>query len=82
MTAMDRYTCEHVFTLMEDYLDKELTRQDMQRVQEHLDICIACASEYRFQADTIAQIRRRLQHIYAPAGLLARVSEALRNSSD
>jgi anti-sigma factor (TIGR02949 family) len=74
---IDRYTCEHVFRLLDDYVDRELTADEIQRVQEHLAVCAACASEYEFDAETIRAVRARMQRIAMPSGLSDRIMTTL-----
>jgi anti-sigma factor (TIGR02949 family) len=77
MPPIDRYTCEETFRRLDDYLDRRLTPHGMQLVREHLDVCAICASEYKFEADMLTQVREKLQRIAAPANLLAKISRAL-----
>ena len=42
MDRLDRYTCEEALRRLEEFLDRELTAEEMQRVQAHLDTCAAC----------------------------------------
>jgi anti-sigma factor (TIGR02949 family) len=82
MAQIDRYTCQETFQRLDDYLDRELTLQEMQLVREHLDVCAVCASEYAFEASVLKQLRDKLQRITAPPDLLARVSRALERARD
>jgi anti-sigma factor (TIGR02949 family) len=77
MAQIDRYTCEETIRRLDDYLDRELTPHEMQLVQEHLEVCALCASEYAFEASALERVRDKLQRLPAPADLLARVSRAL-----
>src|SRR5919108_6422745 len=74
MAQIDRYTCEETIRRLDDYLDRELTPHEVQLVQEHLEVCALCASEYAFEARALERLRDKLQRIPAPADLLARVS--------
>jgi anti-sigma factor (TIGR02949 family) len=77
MAQIDRYTCEETIRRLDDYLDRELTPHEMQLVQEHLEVCALCASEYAFEARALERLRAKLQRIPAPADLLTKVSQAL-----
>jgi anti-sigma factor (TIGR02949 family) len=77
MAQIDRYTCEETIRRLDDYLDRELTPHEMQLVQEHLEVCAVCASEYAFEASALERVREKLQRIEAPADLRAKVSRAL-----
>lgn len=75
--APSRFTCEQVFARLDDYVDRELSSEEMRLVQEHLEICAACAGEHRFESTVIHEVRDRLRRIELPAGLMARISERL-----
>ncbi len=77
MNAPDRYTCEDVFRKLDDYLDRELTPDDLRRVEEHLATCARCASEHRFEETFLADVRRKVSRIEAPPDLMARISAHL-----
>jgi anti-sigma factor (TIGR02949 family) len=74
---LDRMTCEAAFRRLDDYLDRELSPEEMQRVEEHLRICEICTSEFVFEASVLTGVRRKLQSIEAPADLLARIAARL-----
>jgi mycothiol system anti-sigma-R factor len=69
MHPPDRFTCEEVFGRLDDYLDRELTAEEMRLVREHLETCAACASEHRFESRVISDIRSKLSRIAAPPSL-------------
>jgi anti-sigma factor (TIGR02949 family) len=79
---LDRYTCEEVFRRLDDYLDRELTVQEMELVRQHLETCEACASEHRFQASVIQELRSRIQRVSMPPSLMDRISKALKQSDN
>ena len=77
MTDARRHTCEDVFRRLDDFLDRHLSDEDMRLVRAHLDACAQCAAEHRFEATVVDSVRAKLQHLQAPASLLARVKMAL-----
>ena len=77
MSNIDRYTCEHVFGLLDEYVDKELTAVQITKVQEHLETCADCAGEYSFEAQVIQTIRAKVARIDCPESLRERVMIAL-----
>ena len=77
MSALSRYTCEETFRRLDDFVDQELSPREMQLVQEHLDICAACAREFRFEASLLQSVRAKLRQIDVPGTLRARVLEVL-----
>lgn len=77
MTTLDRYTCKEVLRRLNDYLDRELTSAEMRMVEVHLATCTACASEHRFEAAVIDEVRRKLRRIDVPASVIDKVTGAL-----
>jgi anti-sigma factor (TIGR02949 family) len=77
MAQIDRYTCEETIRRLDDYLDRELTPHEMQLVQEHLEVCALCASEYAFEVSALERLRDKLQRLPAPADLITKVARAL-----
>ena len=75
---LDRMTCEEAFRRLDDYLDRELSREEMRLVEEHLNVCDVCTSEFVFEASVLTGVRRKLQSIAAPSDLLARIAARLR----
>jgi anti-sigma factor (TIGR02949 family) len=82
MGLPDRLTCEEAFERLDDYLDRELTADQMRLVHEHLEICAVCASEYRFESGIIAGVREKLRRVAVPEGLRARISALLKDQAN
>jgi anti-sigma factor (TIGR02949 family) len=80
MMTMDRFDCEHVFKRLDDYLDRELTPEEIQLIEEHLKICAWCASTYAFQENVLQEMRTKLQRVSAPAQLRNKVAAALKKA--
>ena len=74
MSTPDRFACEEVFARLDDFLDRELSVEEMRLVQEHLDACDGCAGEYRFEAGVLSGVREKLRRLGAPPDLMARIS--------
>ena len=53
MTHLSRYTCEEAFRRLDDYLDRELSAEEMTLVREHLEICAGCAREFNFEESVL-----------------------------
>ena len=77
MTHLNRYTCEEAFRRLDDYLDRELSAEEMRLVHEHLDICAGCAREFNFEASVLRGVREKLRQINLPDSLQARILAAL-----
>jgi anti-sigma factor (TIGR02949 family) len=73
----DRYTCEEMLRRLDDYLDRELSPAEIQRVEHHLHDCEACAREFGFEASVIRAVRTKLREVEVPATLLDRVAMSL-----
>jgi len=74
MPLPDRLTCEQAFDRLNDYLDRELSPEEMRLVKEHLEVCAVCAGEYKFEAGVISGVREKLRRIDVSAGLRAKIS--------
>ncbi|HYU14490.1 MAG TPA: zf-HC2 domain-containing protein [Candidatus Acidoferrum sp.] len=81
MSALSRFTCEETFRRLDDYLDRELTADEMRLVGEHLEICAACASEFNFEESVLTGVKRKLRQLDLPDDLQARVAAALVKAS-
>jgi anti-sigma factor (TIGR02949 family) len=77
MTHLSRYTCEEAFRRLDDYLDRELTSEEMTLVREHLEICAGCAREFNFEASVLNGVRDKLQQIDVPESLQLRILSVL-----
>ena len=72
-----KYNCHEAYSRIDDFLDRELTEEEIIKVREHLDFCLMCASEFKFEGDVIQLIRAKLKQISAPPELLAKISLSL-----
>ncbi|HEX5076204.1 MAG TPA: zf-HC2 domain-containing protein [Gemmatimonadaceae bacterium] len=77
MTHLNRYTCEEAFRRLDDYLDRELSADEMTLVHEHLEICAGCAREFNFEASVLRGVREKLRQIELPDSLQARILAVL-----
>lgn len=73
MGDIDVDTCAVIFGMLDDYVDRELTGDEIRRVERHLETCAVCAAEFRFEESVLRRIRAKLQRIAVPPGLHARV---------
>jgi anti-sigma factor (TIGR02949 family) len=65
--------CEAILRRLDDYIDRELSPSDMQMVERHIEECLRCAGQYRFEISLIKEIRSRLRRVRLPGDLLTRV---------
>lgn len=73
----DPMRCHEAFVRLDDYLDRELSPDETQRVGEHLETCAMCAREFVFEEAVIHDLRDKLRRIAAPEGLMSRISARL-----
>lgn len=79
MSDNESYDCHEAFRRIHDYVDRELTPEEIQKVRAHLEVCAVCAREFRFEAQVLDDVRAKIQRVTAPADLKARVLSALRS---
>ena len=68
---LNRTTCEEAFRRLDDFLDRRLARAEMHLIEEHLEICAACAREFTFEASVLngsATEAASAQHAAGSAG--------------
>lgn len=81
MSLPNRYTCEQMFRVLDDYLDRELSPEEMLRVEEHLATCAQCASEYGFEGALLDGLKEKIRRIEVPQSAVDRVTEALKTAA-
>jgi len=79
MTHINRYTCEEAFRRLDDYLDHELSDEEMVLVREHLEVCAGCAREFNFESSVLKGVGQKLQQIDLPGDLQARILALLKD---
>jgi len=77
MSSINRLTCEETLRRLDDYLDRELTPQEMVRVREHLETCEVCAREYNFEGKVLTDLKAKLRRVKAPEDLIAKISRTI-----
>lgn len=73
--------CEEAFARLDEYVDRELSAEEMGKVREHLEACARCAREFDFEAEVLEAVREKVRRIRAPDGLRARISALLRREA-
>ena len=79
---LSRYTCEEAFRRIDDFLDRELSPEETALVQEHLEVCAACAREFAYEASVLRNVRAKVRQIDVPADLQARIAAMLEKSGE
>jgi anti-sigma factor (TIGR02949 family) len=70
-------TCDVVLGRLDDYLDRNLSTEEVRRVDQHLDECLRCLQIYRFEKSLLDGIRSRLRRISLPPQLMASIKLCL-----
>jgi hypothetical protein len=82
MNELDRLQCEQVFKRLDDYIDSELTANEMDKIKMHLEACAWCTGAYEFQTCVLNEVEARLQRIAISAALRDKVADALRKARE
>jgi anti-sigma factor (TIGR02949 family) len=82
MSHLNRTNCEEAFRRLDDFLDRRLSPDEIQVIEEHLAICAWCAREFNFEASVLHGVKRRVQHLAAPADLLSKILSQLPPSEE
>ncbi|MGI9625572.1 MAG: zf-HC2 domain-containing protein [Longimicrobiales bacterium] len=73
----DCLDCREVFLRIDDYIDRALSKAEVEQVNAHLDECSPCAKELGFTSSMVEQIRAKLTRVQAPEQLRTRLAELL-----
>ena len=71
MTAVD--PCDWCEEVLQPYLDRELTDDEMREAEKHLDGCLYCRKRYRFEESLRRYVRQAVEPM--PAEMRARLSD-------
>lgn len=81
MNPVDRYTCAEAFRKLDDYVDRQLSAEETRLLEQHLAVCVRCATEYKFEQQMIDQIRQKLRHVELPEGLVGKILRGLQGQN-
>ena len=73
MSDIDYRSCAQVFARLDDWVDRELSADDLEQIRRHLEICAMCAFEFRIEGALLRTIRAKVRRIRVPAVFEARV---------
>ena len=54
----------------------------MHLIEEHLEICAACAREFTFEASVLTGVRQKLRQLSVPPDLMARIAAQIRAAGE
>lgn len=69
--------CQQIFERLQDYLDRELSAEEIAQVKMHLDVCGVCAEEYRFEESVLRHVRSCVRAADVPKDLAERLRQAI-----
>lgn len=72
------YSCAEAFARIQDFLDRELTAEEISCVEKHLKRCPECEDEFVFEGSVLRCLKRKLCDEPLPPGLEATVIERIR----
>lgn len=75
-------TCAEVVARLDDYLDRELSAEEMHRVAQHLDACAACIEHARLDRELLDSLKAKLRHLETPDLLLKRIRRLVEDETD
>jgi anti-sigma factor (TIGR02949 family) len=70
-------TCDEAIARLDDYLDRELSTDEMALVREHLSTCAHCAEAYAFEGSVLEDLKGKLRRIDLPASVTDKVRSIL-----
>jgi anti-sigma factor (TIGR02949 family) len=65
--------CEEALNRLYEYLDRELSPEELAEVHGHLEACPPCRDRFTFEADVLRLVRRSCREVSAPPELVERV---------
>jgi Predicted transmembrane transcriptional regulator (anti-sigma factor) len=65
--------CAAILQRLDDYIDRELSPDDMRMVERHVEDCLRCAGRLRFEISLMQEVRSRLRRIRLPGDLMTRI---------
>lgn len=69
MNQPTAFDCEETAKRLADYLDRELSDEEILLVEAHIAICAICAQEYRFEAAVLKTLKDRANAAPIPRAL-------------
>ncbi len=71
---MTRLSCFETFRRLDDYLDRELSADELAAVEAHLADCRTCTDEFAVEREVLELLKAKLRRLKAPGGLMARIA--------
>ena len=81
MSDIDHRSCAQVFARLDDWVDRELSADDLEQIQRHLEMCEMCASEFRIEGRLLRTLRAKVRRIQMPPGFEGRIWQRVRDAA-
>ncbi len=82
LPIINLYTCKETIARLEDYLDRELSAEELRRVERHLKICHHCTRKFGFEKELLGHMRECLSRLEAPPELWERAALVIAETED
>ena len=70
-------SCADAFEHLQNYLDRELSPEDIVSLEAHLATCEGCAGAYRFEEEMLKCVKAKVRATKLPDGLATRILNAI-----
>ncbi len=79
---MTPLTCDQVMKQFFAYLDRALSGEPLDQIEEHLEECLSCCDKLAFGRQVDAFVKARVPEGRVPEGFEGRVRQALRRAQE
>ena len=73
MNGHEHGKCREVMEHLDEYLDRELSEEDIAMLESHFEDCSACAEHAEFERAMLECVRKKVERLCAPKELLDRI---------
>lgn len=73
-------SCREAVEKLYEYIDRQLSEDEMNEVRKHLDRCPSCEDHFRFEEGVLRRVHQACREVETPPALRERVMEMCRQS--
>ena len=77
MNKPTHLSCNDCVDRLGDFVDRELSAEEITAVEQHLEECFGCSREFRFEGAMLESIKVTLRRVQAPPSLMDRIRKHL-----
>lgn len=74
---MRHITCEEAVRRLSSYLDRALSGETLQQLEEHLQVCLDCCDKLQFSRQLDTLVKGRIRDVQLPEGIEDRIRRRL-----